>query len=512
MSCFRWCPCLPFGSDSNGKDTTAHRKSKPHLVYLNEQKVLQDVYDLGKLLGEGGFGKVWIATRTKDSGEQVAVKGVSCQHFGHAEYARVLDSPEVKAMQRLDHPNVCRIMETFSDESYLYLVMEFCCGGDLCDKMTDLVNAGSRLPVHDAASYMRQIFSAVAHMHVLDVGHFDLKLENVLLSGKDDRALCKVVDFGLAQQIKRGERKTSMIGSKYYIAPEILNESYDIRADNWSCGVIMYIFLTNEPPFNEQQTEIIYYRIREQSISFPTDAGENATNLLKSLLQRDVHARMTARRALRHAWFEEELGTDTTPKLPREILDGLESLTSGLGFKRLMWRAIIERTEDEDAQVQKFQEDFRILDSEGQGFLKVDDLMSGLEHLDNNPMELKSVLEEHVKRINDDGQLQYSDFIAALMVGLNHTPTEKALRSAFHFFDRSGMDAISVSDIERVLRFDDKKHETSAIIALIDQVDTDRDGKMSYNEFLAFLGIKTGWQKVFDSVKATFLGRSSSDA
>merc|ERR1719265_457939 len=498
MQCFSW---FRFRSNNSRR---ASKKCQPALTYFNLTKQLEDIYNVeSEPLGVGAYGKVWAAVHRKNRHEKVAVKGIARQHFQRFG-ANIQESAEVKTMQALDHPNVGRILETFQDKDNYYLVMEFAYGGDLCDYMMSLINLKIELPLRKSALFLRQIISAAAHMHTLDVGHFDLKLDNVLLSEKvqqNPETLVKVVDFGLAKHVERGHKEKQIVGSKYYIAPEVLNGRYDVRADNWSCGVILYIFLTQSPPFNDHESKVLFEKVRRTVFEIPRDASANAQDLIKSLLQRDLHSRLTARKAFKHPWFREVLGADDIPRLPKGILDGLKLLAEGHSFKRLVWREVVKRSED--TQVRKFQEDFRKLDSDGQGFLTVQDLLIGFADLDEHPDNLRQDLEKYLKSIHDSGQLPYSDFIAATLIGLKHTPTDKALKSTFFFFDRSGVERISTADIDRVLRHGALQHETSEIMSLIDQVDVDQDGKLSYKEFLAFLGIKTNWkEKVVDGMLA----------
>jgi calcium-dependent protein kinase len=109
-----------------------------------------------------------------------------------------------------------------------------------------------------ASSIMRQLLSAVAFMHDKGIAHRDLKPENILVSSKKNEPInIKLIDFGASEHFKKGQKMDKFIGTAYYISPEVIDKKYDEKADVWSCGIIMYIMLCGQPPFNGTEEQIL---------------------------------------------------------------------------------------------------------------------------------------------------------------------------------------------------------------------------------------------------------------
>ena len=159
---------------------------------------------------------------------------------------------EIFILSKLDHPNILKLYEVYSDEKRYYIVTEYCKGGELFD---EIVKKGT-FSEKEAASIIKQILQAVAYFHDLKIVHRDLKPENVLID-KELNDTLKVIDFGTSIQIKDGEFLTNTHGTSYYIAPEVLKKKYSEKCDVWSVGVMLYILLSGTPPFDgKDDTEI----------------------------------------------------------------------------------------------------------------------------------------------------------------------------------------------------------------------------------------------------------------
>jgi calcium-dependent protein kinase len=160
---------------------------------------------------------------------------------------------EIDILKNLDHPNILKLYEVYEDKQNIYLVTEFCSGGELFDEII----AKGRFEEHEAAFIMKQLFSAIAYCHSKNVCHRDLKPENILLDANDKRSI-KLIDFGTSQVYTDEEKMEVVIGTSYYIAPEVLAGKYTEKCDMWSLGVILYILLSGQPPFpGENEKEII---------------------------------------------------------------------------------------------------------------------------------------------------------------------------------------------------------------------------------------------------------------
>ena len=125
---------------------------------------------------------------------------------------------EVSILTKLDHPNIVKYYETYVDEKYIYLVMEYIDGGELFDKIAQQEN--QVFSEEMAANFMRKLFSALNHMHAQGVVHRDIKPENIMLTKSDE---LKLIDFGLSKRQEGDKKLKTIAGTPYYMAPEVLN-------------------------------------------------------------------------------------------------------------------------------------------------------------------------------------------------------------------------------------------------------------------------------------------------
>jgi calcium-dependent protein kinase len=218
------------------------RPSNSVLPY--ETPRLRDHYLLGKKLGQGQFGTTYLCTE-KSSSANYACKSIPKRKLVCREdYEDVWR--EIQIMHHLsEHPNVVRIKGTYEDSVFVHIVMEVCEGGELFDR---IVSKGC-FSEREAAKLIKTILGVVEACHSLGVMHRDLKPENFLFDSPSDDAKLKATDFGLSVFYKPGQYLYDVVGSPYYVAPEVLKKCYGPEIDVWSAGVILYILLSGVPPF-----------------------------------------------------------------------------------------------------------------------------------------------------------------------------------------------------------------------------------------------------------------------
>jgi len=209
-------------------------------------------------------------------------------------------------MKMLKHPNIVQHKETFEDEKHAYLVMELCAGGELLA----LILESGQHSEGQAARIMLQVCQALEYMHSQGVCHRDIKHENILFerrSSIEDNSI-KIVDFGLACKWESGEVLKEATGTLLYMAPQVLECRYDISADLWSCGVLLYVLLCGYAPFPYGTEQQMVTCIRRGNFSFaPADwagVSEDAKALIRSLLKMNPHDRFTAKQACGHSWLK----------------------------------------------------------------------------------------------------------------------------------------------------------------------------------------------------------------
>ena len=168
---------------------------------------------------------------------------------------------EVDILRKLDHPNIVKITDFYSLKTEYNIITEYCQEGELFDE----IKAQSPFSEAMAEWYLRQILSTVCYCHNMNIIHCDLKPENILIVKRQKNGYhpIKIIDFGTAKIFQKEKAEHVLIGSAYYIAPEVLSRNYTELSDLWSCGVIMYILLTGRPPFNGSNEEEIMKKINE---------------------------------------------------------------------------------------------------------------------------------------------------------------------------------------------------------------------------------------------------------
>ena len=172
-----------------------------------------------KVLGSGAFGKVFLTHNLHNKNHKVAIKVMNKKKlWEHLDAIK----EEVKILTKLDHPCIVKYYETYDDNKFIYLIMEYISGGELFEKITSQKNQTFSEP--DAAKLMLDLFSALNHMHVQGVVHRDIKPENIMITN-DDKV--KLIDFGLSKRTEKGTKMKTIAGTPYYMAPEVLDGYYD---------------------------------------------------------------------------------------------------------------------------------------------------------------------------------------------------------------------------------------------------------------------------------------------
>ncbi|GJU70420.1 calcium-dependent protein kinase 26-like protein [Tanacetum coccineum] len=207
---------------------------------------------------------------------------------------------EVEIMHHLSgHPNVVSIKGAYEDSYDVHLVMELCCGGEIFERITQKGHFTER----KAADLLRTIASVIEGCHSLGVMRRDLKPENFLFVDKGEDSFLKAIDFGLSAFFKPGDIFTDIVGSPYYVAPEVLLRHYGFEIDIRSAGVILYILLFGVPPFWGETENDVFKEILQGELDFSLDPwpviSESAKDLIKKMLIRDRSRRITANEVLR---------------------------------------------------------------------------------------------------------------------------------------------------------------------------------------------------------------------
>lgn len=289
---------------SSFQDTSKNETDLPVIIYgsstIND---LREAYDILEPIGTGSSSVVNLAFNRLTC-HNVAVK-IQRKDNMNLNTERALRR-EVSVLSSLSHPNIVQFIDFYEDKLQFYVIMEYLPGGNLLDRII----LRSVYTEKVARSAMRVLVSAVHYLHEINIVHRDLKPENLLMTSCDDDADMKIIDFGFAIKAK-GRILTTQCGTPGYIAPEIVTEhlKYGQEVDMWSIGVILFILLCGYPPFEDDDRNILFSKIRigkyEMTGNSWDQVSDEAKQLLNSLLVVDPDKRLTAKQMIDHRWFQE---------------------------------------------------------------------------------------------------------------------------------------------------------------------------------------------------------------
>ncbi|KAM0853693.1 hypothetical protein ACQ4PT_050920 [Festuca glaucescens] len=267
-------------------------------------------YELGRLLGRGTFAKVYHA-RSLVGGEPVAVKVLDKPEMAATAGMDERVIGEVSAMRRLRHPNVLRLHEVLATRTKVYLVMELAPGGDLLSRLAALPQR--RLSEPAARRVFLQLASALIYCHARGVTHRDVKPQNVLIDADGNLKVC---DFGLAalpESHRDDGHLHTACGTPAFAAPEVLRrKAYDgVKADAWSCGVILFILLVGRLPFDDSNIPEMCRKAHRRDYALPEWVSQPARRLVGRLLDPNPATRLTVAELSSHPWFKRSLSLDS---------------------------------------------------------------------------------------------------------------------------------------------------------------------------------------------------------
>lgn len=244
--------------------------------------------NIGKLIGEGGYGRVYIATVNKDL--PVVVKIMNKKLINDEVITREIENQSI-----VNSPYIAKIYTTFEDDDNIYIVMEYCSQGDLFDFRPKYL-----MPLDKVRDIIKQITLALIETHSKGITHRDVKLENILVCGDDNY---KLTDYGLSDNNKVMH---TMTGTLDYISPDILSGEYDNRTDIWSLGVLLYILLYNRMPFHGETDGIIIQKIKLGDYKNRLNRNDHSIDLLSRMLEVNVDERISLHDILLHPFIKEE--------------------------------------------------------------------------------------------------------------------------------------------------------------------------------------------------------------
>lgn len=292
-------------------------------VLKDAGSMLEEKYNLlSRVLGSGAFSQVLLCT-SKFTGQVMALKAVDKRKFTkfrRSSQTQLTPQSEREVMESIDHPNIVKLYETFDTPHCLYLVMEFCAGGDLLQRILDH-------GIHTAEVTRRlfkEVLSGLEWMHRRNIAHRDIKPENILLTSAGDDGTAKIADLGVAKFVddeyaRMHMQRATLCGTPHYFAPETVMiaeggvTACGTAVDMWAAGVVLYIMLCGFPPFED---DCLYDQIASGTYAFDAEQWRSVSSLAQDLVQKLMHVqaaeRLTAAESLKHPWILPALDADPT--------------------------------------------------------------------------------------------------------------------------------------------------------------------------------------------------------
>lgn len=265
----------------------------------NRGCLLLQKYELGRLLGQGTFAKVYYA-RNANTSQSVAIKMIDKEKVLKVGLMDQIKR-EISVMQLVRHPNIVQLYEVMATKTKIYFVMEYVKGGELFNQI-----AKGRLEEDIARKHFQQLIRAVKFCHNRGVYHRDLKPENLLL---DENGNLKVSDFGLSalsESIRQDGLLHTTCGTPAYVAPDVISrKGYDgAKSDIWSCGVILYVLLAGYLPFHDSNLMEMYRKIEKAEFRYPNWFPSEAKKLLSKILDPNPCTRISIAKIMAHPWVK----------------------------------------------------------------------------------------------------------------------------------------------------------------------------------------------------------------
>ena len=455
-------------------------------LFINEIKEIpKKKYITQKLLGVGTYGQVFLV-QNKYTKEYFAMKEIPKTSEDLLSDNEIMD--EIEILKNLDHPDIVRITEFYNTENSYYLINEYCKYGELYEQVK---NEFSETQI---AVMFRQILSGIAYLHSNNIIHRDLKLENILISDieksittNEDLFLVKIIDFGTAKIFDKNKIPRAIVGSIYYIAPEVILKKYGKECDMWSLGVILYMFIVGHAPFDGRSNRDIMEKIKGGKYLKNEKRWKKASNEVKDLINKllvlEPEKRLTAFEALRHPWFKVSNSNILYNNISKEeVLNCISNLLNysiKSKFEELVLAYIVHNL-PRPKQAKSCIKLFKLANKNEDGKLLRSELKQTL---------LNFVSEEFLQNFDDifslldgdnDDYIDYEEFLRATL-DRKLLVNERILRLAFRFFDKEKIGVISK---DRIMKLFVGTNMTEDVFNnIFDEIDSDKDGQIDFNDF-----------------------------
>ena len=430
--------CIVYPTNKQGIISDNPEELKNRVIQPTNSDIRKN-YEFISMLGHGAFGKVRLYRDRNYKDLLVAIKTLKKE--GIPEYQFNLLKSEVRILSGLDHPNIVKYFGTFEDDYYIHILMEYLKGHDL-NKIINLKKY-TGFEEKDMAKIIQQLLKALSFIHSKGIVHRDIKPENILFSNKKDYSTLKLIDFGLAT----AERDRKSVGTPLFMSPEMIKGDACPKSDIWSVGIIVYYMLTEKFAFFEKKHVNEYnenHNHKEKTLFEKIQRGvydinpllekncsEEAIDFINNCLKKSIRERYDTQQCLNHAWIKKYASKNDSNILISKARDTLLDFVKKTALQKEIYYFIAKFSTESD--LVKLKNFFNQLDRRSTGILSKEDIENGFKEvgIQVTDSELKLIWEG--LDFHKDGQINYSEFLAA-MISSYHFEKEEKLWSVFNAF------------------------------------------------------------------------------
>lgn len=459
-----------------------------------------DTYEELKELGEGAFGRV-IKVKHKTTGELRAIKIID-KTMLHEDLEDNDIENEINILKSLDHPNIIKVYEYYDYNNFIFIVSELISDGDLFK----LIEEQKILSEILSMRILFQILSAVNYLHSENVFHGDIKPENIMIDNYNKAKInnknietnlfnfdIKLIDFGTSKMFNKPKVFSNLVGTVYYVAPEVILGGYHKQCDIWSCGVVLYVMLTGRFPFDGDVEDEVFNKIKynspDMSLKEIKQCSPEVRDLLSKMLEKDPLERINAFNALHHKAFntllkrKSEKDKDTLSRSNSiNVLKNLKKSKTGK-FNQAIAAFITHNYLSKEVAL-KHKEIFKAIDLDGDGRLTKQELIEGYNKIGSSykPEEIEDIL-TNLDRDNN-GYIEEEEFIAA-SVDINVLLSETNMKMAFDSIDIDKSGAVSLDEVGRFIG--GEEYESELIREVIIDAGKDPNKEITFEDFKGIL-------------------------
>ena len=396
----------------------------------------------------------------------------------------------ISTLVKLTHPNIIKIIEILEDEKYFYIIYDYCPGKDLFNYFYSNRTQMNEVLIKKA---LTQILSALAYLHHSGVIYKNLIPSKILVYNKEFDPNDIQIKLGDLINNTEGFSKKNYtytgfgntINEPLFIAPEYLEKKYNHKVDIWGVGMLAYLLFVGAPPFKGPKHKIIY-DIANSDIEYPPELEHSKRILLQKMLARNPNERSDADSLLKEDYFRQDLNEiDEDKKEGKNFLNVVNSIstfTVGKNLRKSAMSYIIARKlyNENDLKLRKI---FETLDADHNGYIDKKELLREYnKYFPGTTKKQLKVINNFLETadVDNNGKIDYAEFLTAMNLG-NKEISEKTLREIFDYYDYDKNGVIEAKDIREI--FEDTGLSDKEIHDIIDEVDSNEDRQLSFQEF-----------------------------